>query len=150
MSRVSQKISNTLDFNLDQLSKSWVLPSQAVIYGEKVIIGYKNLALSEYNMMILYSKSISSYDKNTVYLQYGLIYLYTDYNENPYRKESIGYGSDTKSLKVVLQANRTNPFGKAITCMIKNRILETCSKLMSKGRYSIFSDWKQIEPLRKI
>jgi len=70
--KVSQKISNTLDFNLDQLSKSLALPSQAVIYGEKVIIGYKNLALSEYNMMILYSKSISSYDKTLFTCNTGL------------------------------------------------------------------------------
>jgi len=64
--KVSQKISNTLDFNLDQLSKSLALPSQAVIYGEKVIIGYKNLELSEYDMLISYTKRISSDDKNTV------------------------------------------------------------------------------------
>ena len=131
--KVYHKISNTLDVNLDQLSKSLALPSQAVMdnqffYGEKKIIGHKPLELSEYDMLISYSKSISSDDKNTVYLQYGFIYkenniakfdkylkiddksLYTGNNENPYRNESIGYGLDTEKLKDCIAGQSNKPY----------------------------------------
>jgi hypothetical protein len=131
--KVYHKISNTLDVNLDQLSKSLALPSQAVMdnqffYGEKKIIGHKPLELSEYDLLISYSKSISSDDKNTVYLQYGFIYkenniakfdkylkmedksLYTGYNENPYRNESIGYGLDTEKLKDCIAGQSNKPY----------------------------------------
>ncbi|ANF52222.1 hypothetical protein A0O34_17610 [Chryseobacterium glaciei] len=131
--KLYHKISNTLDVNLDELSKTLALPSQAVMdnqffYGEKVIIGHQPLEISEYDMLISYSKSISSDDKNTVYLQYGLIYkendiskfnkylkiedkdLHTGYHENPYRNESIGYGLDTEKLQDCIADQSNKPY----------------------------------------
>ena len=131
--KLYHKISNTSDISLDELSKTLALPSQAVMdnlffYGEKVIIGHKPLELSEYDMPISYSKSISSDDKNTVYLQYGFIFketdiskfnkylkiedknLYTGYNENPYRNESIGYGLDIEKLKDCIEDQSNKPY----------------------------------------
>lgn len=129
--KVYHKISHTPDVDLAELPKTLALPSQAVMdnqffYGEKMIIGHQPLEISEYDMLISYSRSISSDDKDTVYLQYGLIYkendiarfnkylktedknLYMGYNENPYRNESIGYGLDTEKLEdcIADQSNR--------------------------------------------
>ncbi|KFF02795.1 immunity 26/phosphotriesterase HocA family protein [Chryseobacterium luteum] len=131
--KLYHKISSTPDIDLAELSQTLALPSQAVMdnqffYGEKEIIGYQPLEISEYDMLISYSKSISSDDKNTVYLQYGFIYreddiakfnkylkiedknLHTGYNENPYRNESIGYGLDTEKLQDCIADQSNKPY----------------------------------------
>nr|WP_314492578.1 immunity 26/phosphotriesterase HocA family protein [uncultured Chryseobacterium sp.] len=131
--KLYHKISKTLDVDLNELSQTLALPSQAVMdnqffYGEKVIIGHQPLEISEYDMLISYSESISSDDKNTVYLQYGFIYkeadttqfnkylkiedknLHIGYNENPYRNESIGYGLDTARLEDCIADESNKPY----------------------------------------
>ncbi len=131
--KLYHKISNMPHIDLAELSKTTALPSQAVMdnqffYGEKVIIGHQPLEISEYDMLISYSKSISSDDKNTVYLQYGFIYkendisrfnkylkiedknLHTGYHENPYRNESIGYGLDIEKLKDCIAEQSNKPY----------------------------------------
>ncbi|WP_027388632.1 immunity 26/phosphotriesterase HocA family protein [Chryseobacterium gregarium] len=131
--KVYHKISHTPDVDPAELSKTLALPSQAVMdnqffYGEKMIIGHQPLEISEYDMLISYSRSISSDDKDTVYLQYGLIYkendiarfnkylktedknLYMGYNENPYRNESIGYGLDTEKLEDCIADQSNRPY----------------------------------------
>lgn len=131
--KLYHKISSTPDIDLAELSQTLALPSQAVMdnqffYGEKMIIGHQPLEISEYDMLISYSKSISSDDKNTVYLQYGFIYredditkfnkylkiedknLHTGYNENPYRNESIGYGLDTEKLQDCIADQSNKPY----------------------------------------
>jgi hypothetical protein len=131
--KVYHKISNSLDVDLNELSKMMALPAEAVMdnhfyYGQKLIIGHKPLETSDYDMLISYSRSISSEDKNIVYLQYGFIFketdisnfnkylkiedksLYTGYNENPYRSESIGFGVDTKKLRECIVARSNKPY----------------------------------------
>lgn len=131
--KIYHKISMSLEVDLNELSKIMALPSEAVMdnhfyYGEKLIIGHKPLEIAEYDMLISYSQSISSMDKSTVYLQYGLIFketdiasfnkylslednsLYNGYNENPYRNESIGFGLDTKKLRDCIAAQSNHPY----------------------------------------
>lgn len=131
--KVYHKISNSPDVDLNELSKTMALPAKAVMdnhfyYGEKFIIGHKPLEISDYDMLISYSKSISSNDKNTVYLQYGFIFkeadmsnfdkyltiedksLYSGYHENPYRNESIGFDVDTKKLSECIVAQSNKPY----------------------------------------
>lgn len=131
--KVYHKVSSSLDVDLNELSKTTALPAEAVMdnhfyYGEKFIIGHKPLEISDYDMLISYSKSISSDDKNTVYLQYGFIFKETDisnfnkylivedkssymgYDENPYRKESIGFDVDTKKLRECIVAQSNKPY----------------------------------------
>lgn len=109
--KVYHKISNSPTININELNHCIALPSQAIMdnhfyYGEKKIIGYKELTIDEYDMLISYGKSIS-YNEDIVYLQYGSIYKETSiskynkylkgektkfgFEENPYRNEAIGF-----------------------------------------------------------
>jgi len=106
--------------DLNELKRSDSFLSQPVMdnvfyYGEYEIIGNEALEDFELEFPISYSRSISAKDRNTVYLQYGLIYKEIDisrYNKylsnegkvelfsiNPYRNESIGYGIKKGTLK---------------------------------------------------
>lgn len=103
------------DIDTDQLSQCDTLPVQAIMdnrfyYGEYPIIGHKPVSPEEWEPIISYGQSINHEDKNTVYLQYGLIYRETTvdrydkylicrnpdcpsgYDINPYRMERIGFG----------------------------------------------------------
>lgn len=105
------------DIDTDQLSQCATLPVQAIMdnrfyYGEYPIIGHKPVSPEEWEPIISYGQSINHEDKNTVYLQYGLIYRETTvdrydkylicrnpdcpsgYDINPYRMERIGFGID--------------------------------------------------------
>jgi hypothetical protein len=131
--KVYHKIRDNLHVDLNELSRTLALPSQAVMdnhfyYGEKFIIGYKPLEESEYDMLISYSKSINYGKKNIIYLQYGFIYkemniakfdkhlkiedksLYIGYNENPYTKESTGFELDTEKLAECIVEKSNNPY----------------------------------------
>ena len=97
-------------------------------YGENKIIGHRDLAINEYDMLISYGGSISTIDKNTVYLQYGLIYKETTvkrfskylqkenkqtlsgYEDNPYRNEGIGFGLNVDKLKECIESQSNTPF----------------------------------------
>ena len=128
--KVYHKISNDLNVDLKELSETMALPSQVIMdnhffYGENPIIGQKPLETDEFDMIISYSQSFSS---KFVYLQYGLIYkkidiskfnkylryddetLYRGFEENPYRKESTGYGLDRKSLQKCIDAKSNLPY----------------------------------------
>ena len=131
--KVYHKISNTLNIDLDELKKCMALPSQAIMdnqfyYGENKVIGHRDLAIDEYDMLISYGRSISANDKNTVYLQYGLIYKETTvkrfnkylqkedkrtlsgYDDNPYRNEGIGFGLKIDQLKECIELQSNVPF----------------------------------------
>jgi len=131
--KVYHKISNDLNVDLEELAKTMALPSQVIMdnhffYGENPIIGHRNLDVSELDMLISYSRSINSDNYDKVYLQYGMIYkeidiskfnkylryddetLYLGYEENPYRKESTGYGLDRKSLQKCMEAKSNLPY----------------------------------------
>jgi hypothetical protein len=98
--KVYHKISSTTNIHLDELSDCMALPCQAIMdnqfyYGENKIIGHKELTLDEYDMLISYGKSITHNDKDTVYLQYGLIYKETKiskFNKYLVEKEKNKYG----------------------------------------------------------
>ena len=131
--KLYHKISNNIDVDLNELSKTLALPSQAVMdnqffYGEKFVIGHKPIEISEYDMLISYSKSISSNEKSLIYLQYGFIYkemdistfdkylriedksLYVGYHENPFRNEGIGFGLDIEKLEECIAAKSNQPY----------------------------------------
>ena len=131
--KVYHKISNDLNVDLKELSETSTLPSQVIMdnhffYGENPIIGHKPLDASELDMLISYSQSINSDNYDKVYLQYGLIYkeidiskfnkylryddetLHLGYEENPYRKESTGYGLDTDTLQKCIEAKSNVPY----------------------------------------
>lgn len=131
--KVYHKTSENFNINFEELSDTLALPSQAVMdnhifYGENPIIGNLPLKMSELDMLISYSKSISTDDKRTVYLQYGLIYEETDiskfdkfliakdinsysgYEENPYRKESTGYSLDIQELMRCIDEKSNKPY----------------------------------------
>lgn len=131
--KIYHKISNNLDIDLNELSKTLALPSQAVMdnhcyYGEKFVIGHKPIEMSEYDMLISYSQSISSSEKDLIYLQYGFIYkemniskfdkylriednsLYGGYNENPFRNEGIGFGLDIEELTECIIGKSNQPY----------------------------------------
>ena len=126
--KVYHTISDTIMVDLGELSNTAALPSQAIMdnhfyYGEKIIIGHQSLSPPEFDMLISYGRSISANDKDTVYLQYGLIYKETDisgFNKylvekregalaivNPYRNESIGYELNIENLEKCI-AERSN------------------------------------------
>lgn len=131
--KLYHKISKNLNVDLNELSKTLAMPSQAVMdnqfyYGEKFVIGHKSIEISEYDMLISYSKSISSNKKNLIYLQYGFIYkelniseydkylkmedksLYDGYYENPFRNEGIGFGLDIEELAACIEENSNKPY----------------------------------------
>lgn len=129
--KVYHQISDSAEADLKALANTMALPSQAVMdnqfyYGEKKIIGNLPLTIDEYDMLISYGRSISGTDKNTVYLQYGLIYRETTIDQfnkylsaktehgyaddNPYRNEGIGYGLDTDRLEQCINEQSNLPF----------------------------------------
>lgn len=136
--KIYHKISNNLNVDLIELSKTMALPSQVIMdnhffYGENSIIGHKTLEIDEFDMLISYSQSIDSDNYNKVYLQYGMIYkeldisefnkylryddetLYQGYKENPYRNESTGYGLERESLQKCIEAKSNLPYWECNT-----------------------------------
>ena len=131
--KVYHHISNSLNIDLNELSKTMALPSQVIMdnhfyYGENPIIGNKPLEIAELDMLISYSQSINSANYNKVYLQYGMIYKeldlskfnkylkyddatqYCGYVENPHRNESSGFGLDLNSLEECIKAKSNLPY----------------------------------------
>lgn len=124
---IYRKIGNSPNIDLNELSLCKTLPVQAIMdnnfyYGEYQIIGNKPIVAEEWEPIISYSRSISGQDRDTVYLQYGLIfkettidkfnkYLVDDKGEaNPYRKESIGFGINGYSIiKDLIDGNEIKP-----------------------------------------
>ena len=112
---VYQKIAETTDIDINELSLCGALPVQAIMdnhfyYGEYKIIGNRPVMADEWEPIISYGRSIDIQDRDTVYLQYGLIFKETtidkfdkylidhDGNINPYRKEVIGFGINYYSI----------------------------------------------------
>lgn len=134
--KVYHKIAGTTEIDLNELAKCPALPAQAIMdnhfyYGENRIIGYQDLTIDDMgdDLLISYSRSINSGDKNAAYLQYGLIYremtveqlgskcqkweqtsTTTKYVPNPYRNEGIGFGLDTDELEQCIAAGSNAPF----------------------------------------
>ncbi|WP_347254669.1 immunity 26/phosphotriesterase HocA family protein [Leminorella grimontii] len=132
--KIYHKIADTQCINLNELSNCTALPAQPIMdnhfyYGENKIIGHKELNLNDYSdMLISYGRSISSKDRETVYLQYGLIFKeaniskfdkylveneknqYGYYEENPYRNESIGFGLDIEKLEQCIAEKSNQPY----------------------------------------
>ena len=105
---IYRKIGSAPNMDINELSLCKALPVQAIMdnhfyYGEYRIIGNKPVEPEEWEPIISYGRNINGQDRNTVYLQYGLIfkettidkfnkYLVDDEGEvNPYRKESLGF-----------------------------------------------------------
>jgi hypothetical protein len=129
--KVYHKISDSLHVDLDELANTLALPSQAIMdnhfyYGEKPIIGHSALVPNDLDMLISFGRSISGNDKDTVYLQYGLIYKecgISDFNKyliekregenniiNPYRREQIGYELDLENLEQCIAEGSNHPY----------------------------------------
>lgn len=131
--KIYHKISDNLNVDLSELSKTMALPSQAIMdnqfyYGEKFVIGHKPLEISEYDMLVSYSKSINYQEENRIYLQYGFIYketniakfdkylkiedksLYIGYNENPFRNEGAGFGLAFEELAECIAEKSNKPY----------------------------------------
>lgn len=124
---IYRKIGNSPNIDINELSLCKTLPVQAIMdnnfyYGEYQIIGNKPVVAEEWEPIISYGRSISGQDRDTVYLQYGLIfkettidkfnkYLVDDKGEaNPYRKESIGFGINGYSIiKDLIDGNEIKP-----------------------------------------
>ena len=132
--KVYHKISDRPNINLEDLSKCLSLPSQTIMdnnffYGEYQIIGHRALEINEYDMLISYGKRKSALDdRDTVYLQYGLIFKETDiskfskytqsdtknkngyYTENPYQNESVGFSLTIESLEQCIAEKSNAPY----------------------------------------
>lgn len=131
--KIYHKISDSINLDLNELSTCLALPSQAIMdnrfyYGEYKIIGNKELTISEYDMLISYSRSIDYRDNKKIYLQYGFIFMESNLSkfnkylieenentsvrdeQNPYRKESIGFKLDIKNLEECIAENSNDPF----------------------------------------
>ncbi len=105
---IYQKIADTTEIDINELRQCKTFPVQAIMdntiyYGEYKIIGNLPVTADEWEPIISYGRSISGQDRDTVYLQYGMIfkettidkfdkYLRIDNIINPYRKEEIGFG----------------------------------------------------------
>ncbi|UBB18381.1 immunity 26/phosphotriesterase HocA family protein [Comamonas odontotermitis] len=136
--KVYHKTSNSINVDLDELSRTMALPSQFIMdnhfyYGENLIIGHKPLTTDELDMPISYSQSINSDDRNKVYIQHGLIYkeldiskfnkylthedesLYNGHLENPYRKESSGFGLNINTLQSCITEKSNQPYWTCTT-----------------------------------
>jgi len=139
--KIYHKISEKKDYDLVVLKNTTSFPSQYIMdnqlfYGDCEIIGNLNLEKEELDFPISFSKSISYIDKNTVYIQWGLIYKETklskfnkyliaenpfsshDHNKNisnPFRNEGIGFDIDlTKSiLDKCIKEGSNEPFWDA-------------------------------------
>ena len=130
--KIYHKISDSNIENFDDLENTLALPSQSVMdnnfyYGQYKIIGNKKLASGDLNSaLISYGRSISGEDRETVYLQYGLIYKETTFSEfnkylikinkggndliNPHRNEGSGFGLYTDQLLNCIEAKSNKPF----------------------------------------
>ena len=124
--KVYHKISDTSDIDISELEDCMALPSQAIMdnrfyYGEYKITGNKPLSVDDYDMLISYGRSISQDDRNTVFLQYGLIYkeadisqfnkyLYENTAENPYANCGVGMGLSIDYLRQCTESQSNAPF----------------------------------------
>ena len=104
---VYQKIADTTEIDINELKQCKTFPVQAIMdnciyYGEYKIIGNLPVTADEWEPIISYGRSINGQDKDTVYLQYGMIFKETTIDKfdkylrsnniiNPYRKEEIGF-----------------------------------------------------------
>lgn len=106
---VYRKIAETEKININELSLCKTFPVQAIMdnnfyYGEYKIIGNQPIIADEWEPIISYGRSINGQDRDTVYLQYGMIFKETTIDKfdkyligsngeiNPYRNEAIGFG----------------------------------------------------------
>ncbi len=119
--KVYHRISSTPHEDIDVLAACGAFPSHQIMdnrfyYGDYSIIGNRELMAEELEFPIAYGRSIDWMDKDTVYLQYGLIskktniskfskYLYDESTqdpkhyraENPYSYSGIGWSLDALS-----------------------------------------------------
>ncbi len=99
--KVYHKISDLPETEIDAFSGCMAFPSQQILdnnfyYGEYKIIGHKELTTDELEFPISYGPSIDVRDRNTVFLQYGLIYReknITECSEFSNNKSSEDMGS---------------------------------------------------------
>lgn len=157
--KVYHKISNSTAVDLKALAGTMALPAQAVMdnhfyYGEKKIIGHLPLADEESDMLISYGRSISSHDKSTVYLQYGLIYKETTIDQfskylidettephnsvNPYRNEGIGYGLSVDRLEQCISEQSNHPFWAENNYSLKRDLRNPLNKEIRTEIFSFF------------
>lgn len=119
---VYRKIAETMGIDINELASCETLPVQAIMdnnfyYGEYKIIGNLPITADEWEPIISYGRSISAWDRYTVYLQYGLIFKETTIDKfnkylidcngkvNPYSNEAIGWViNDVRYEKTDLRA----------------------------------------------
>lgn len=124
---VYRKIAETTDVDINELALCGTLPVQAIMdnsfyYGEYKIIGNRSVMAEEWEPIISYGRSINAQDRDTVYLQYGLIYRETTIDKfdkyltgikgevNPFRNEAIGFGIyDYSIIEDLVKGNETKP-----------------------------------------
>lgn len=112
---VYRKVADAAAIDINALALCSTLPVQTIMdnqfyYGEYKIIGNRPVAANEWEPVISYGRSINAQDRDTVYLQYGLIFKETTIDKfnkylvgsggeiNPYRNEAIGFGIDGYSI----------------------------------------------------
>ena len=84
--------------------------------------------MNEYDMLISFSRIIDHNEKNTIYLQYGLIYkelkttkldkylqkenkkMLNGFEDNPYNNIAIGFGLYDDKLKECIESQSNKPF----------------------------------------
>ena len=106
---------STMNVSIDKLRQCEAYYSQSImdnvfLYGEYRIIGNQPIEPFELEFPISYGRSISARDRDTVYLQYGMIYKeaplseYSKYlydpesahdKNNPFRNESVGFSASS-------------------------------------------------------
>lgn len=124
---VYRNVADTTEIDINELALCRTLPVQAIMdnrfyYGEYKIIGNRPVMADEWEPVISYGRSISGQDRNTVYLQYGLIFKETTIDKfnkyligtggaiNPYRNEAIGLGINGYSIiEDLINGNEMKP-----------------------------------------
>jgi len=93
--KIYDKTSDSADIDINELKLCEAFPSypimdNVIFYGEYKIIGNLPLEPFELDFPISYSKVVSATNRDTVYLQYGLIYLETSISEySKYLKDPL-------------------------------------------------------------
>lgn len=143
---IYQTIADTTEIDINGLRQCKTFPVQAIMdntiyYGEYKIIGNLPVTTDEWEPIISYGRSISGQDKDTVYLQYGMIFKETTIDKfdkylrieniiNPYRKEKIGFSinsyhilaNEMKSLVTVQRKRKSTDLRDPENIEIKREI----------------------------
>lgn len=115
--KIYHYFSDTPHIDLDALNDCPAFPSQAIMdnhlfYGEYPVIGHRELQPQDMDYLISYGRSKDYRDRDTVYLQWGLIYRETDIArfdkylkignmDNPYANDGNGFALSLDGLSEI-------------------------------------------------